>query len=132
MSTAQFESQLEKLIPMYNNMYKKEKPEDHLAITQGYCSLLSVATREETLPVIEPMIDHILNTFFPLICKQVCSIFAPELTRQLDYGDANMLKNHSEMLRSVEIIAKQFIDTVLGFLFTRLQKGVRTMFTFSC
>jgi hypothetical protein len=35
-----------------------------------------------------------------------------------------MLKNHSEMLRSVEIVAKQFIDTVLGFLFTRLQKGV--------
>eukprot|EP01127_Copromyxa_protea_P018695 TRINITY_DN5940_c0_g1_i1.p1 TRINITY_DN5940_c0_g1~~TRINITY_DN5940_c0_g1_i1.p1 ORF type:complete len:1700 (-),score=516.03 TRINITY_DN5940_c0_g1_i1:86-4894(-) len=111
MSTAQFETQLEKLIPLYNNMYKKEKPEDHLAITQGYCSLLSVATREETLPVIEPMIDGILNTFFPLICKQ------------LDYGDGNMLKNHSEMLRSVEIIAKQFIDTVLTFLFMRLQKG---------
>ena len=71
MATNQFQSHLEKLIPLFNNMYKKEKPEDHFAITQGYCSLLSVATREETIHAIEPMLDGILNTFFPLICRGV-------------------------------------------------------------
>lgn len=109
MTTAQLETQLARLIPVFHGMFKKEKPDDHLPVTQGYRDLLSVAAREEMRPTLEPMLEMILNVLFPLACRPV------------DYSVSSGLKNNNELLRSLEILASAYIDTVLTYIFTKLE-----------
>jgi len=110
MATASLEAQLPKLVPIFNGMYSKEKPPDYLSITQGYCNLLLVVIQGDSLAtLLEPMREKILNTLFPLVCKTP------------DFTDSAQIKNHNEILRSIEILSRRWMDEVLTYLLQRLE-----------
>eukprot|EP01125_Pyxidicula_operculata_P019218 TRINITY_DN694_c5_g1_i1.p1 TRINITY_DN694_c5_g1~~TRINITY_DN694_c5_g1_i1.p1 ORF type:complete len:1709 (+),score=479.86 TRINITY_DN694_c5_g1_i1:28-5154(+) len=109
MDSGQLSANLPKLLPAYQNLYKKEKLLDYLPITQGLCNLLLVACQGDTANVLEPMRDSILNLLFPLIC------------RPPDFTDSSQIKNHNEMLRCFEIVAKRWMDEILTYLFNKLE-----------
>jgi len=61
------------------------------------------------------LLDLVLNTLFPLTCRPV------------DYSQPISLKNNNELLRSMEICAKAFVDRVLAFLFQKLESKDATV-----
>lgn len=116
LATPQLQKEVPVLVPILNGMYKKEAHEHHVAITQAYRDLLLVSTKEElhalwaeTGPKEKPsLLDVVLNTLFPLACRPV------------DFTQQGSLKNNNELLRSIEICAKAFIDRILTFLFQKV------------
>ncbi len=90
LSKEQLETQLPKLIPVFLEVYKKEK--DQLPITQGFFMVLEAATREGNR-FLDPFLPKILPILHPFACM------IPE------YGNAATIKNYNELLRCIQQIS---------------------------
>lgn len=101
-----YESNIQKLVPTYLGMYKKEKYADFLPISQGLCAALEAGVEMKSLQL-EMLLPSILQTIHPLVC------------RQPDYSSPSTVKNHNEMLRCIEILGREYLDQVLNFVTSR-------------
>ena len=100
------EARLPKLIPAYLMMYKKEKYQDHLPISHGLCSTLKEAVKT---PAMAALLPSVLMTLHPLV------------SRPVDFAHPSTAKNHNELLRSFEILARYDLEQVLQFIIGRFQ-----------
>ena len=100
------EARLGKVVAKALEMYKKERPADHLPISQGLYALVLEAGKTRA---IEPMVPLLLSSLHPLIC------------RPPDPAQPSTLKNHNEQLRIVEAIARAELDATLSFVVGRFQ-----------
>ena len=100
------EIRLPKLVPAYLMKYSKENFKDHLPISHGLCSTLKVAVTSVALQALMP---SILQTLHPLISKPV------------DFTVPATQKNHNELLRCFEILARYDLEGVLQFVIGRFQ-----------
>jgi hypothetical protein len=103
-----FDAELMKLLPIFLGMYKKEAIGNHLPVSQGLCAVFEVAVSDGRY-ALEPQLPLILGTLHPLIAVPI------------DYKQPSTVKNHNEMLRCFEILARTFQDQVLTFITHRLQ-----------
>lgn len=100
------EARLPKLIPSYLMMYKKEKIQDHLSISHGLCSTLKEAVKT---PTFAALLQPVLMTLHPLI------------SRPVDFAHPTTAKNHNELLRCLEVLARYDLEAVLQFVIGRFQ-----------
>ena len=100
------EARLGKVIGKCLEMYKKEKASDHLPISQGLYTMVAEACKTRA---IEPLAPLLLSSLHPLICRPV------------DMTSPSTLKNHNEMLRIIECIARADLDPTLNFIVHRFQ-----------
>lgn len=105
MPRANFEEQLPRLLPALLALYKKEKK--HLPITQGMCSVLSVAVKDGS-QVLEPLLPTLLPTLHALACQPT------------DQRDSGAIKNANEMHRCFGIIGLVFAEPLCTFLVGKL------------
>ena len=101
------EQRLGKVVPRCLEMYKKEKPADHLPISQGLYYLATEACKSK--PAIDPLLPLLLSALHPLI------------SRPVDAAVPSTVKNHAEMLRIVEVLARAELEPVLSFIVGRFQ-----------
>lgn len=100
------ELRLPKLITRYLETYKKEKPADHLPISHGLCSSLKEGVKAASLV---PLIQPLLLNLHPQVCRPV------------DFTAPSTAKNHNELLRIFEILARWDLDLILNFVIGRFQ-----------
>lgn len=100
----QLDAQLPQLVPNILGIYKKEK--EHLPVTQGFNSLLTVAVRSSN--ALEALLPQILNTIHPLTCV------IP------DGSNGIAIKNHNELLRCFQTIGITYSDTIISYLLERV------------
>jgi len=106
-----FTQTLPKLIPSYLGMYKKEKPSDYLPISTGLAMIMKVSVKEPHRGLLLPLLlPQIFQTIHPLVC------------RPIDFKDNKSLKNHNELLRCFENIARGFPDETIDFVVQRFQE----------
>ena len=103
----QLEQRLPKVIPRYLDTYKKEKPLDHLAVSVGLYHLLQSACQWDKL--VEPLLPQLLPQLHHLVCRPV------------DVREAGSVKNHNELLRVLELLARSELDATLAFVVNRFQ-----------
>jgi hypothetical protein len=112
MTRANFEDQLPRLLPALLALYKKEK--EQLPITQGMCSVLAVAVKDNSA-ALEPLLPALFAALHPLACVPV------------DMSDSNAVKNSNELHRCFGIIGTAFAEPIVSFLISKLDsKDVRT------
>jgi len=107
MPKEQFEAQLPKLVPLFLKLYSKEK--QHLPITQGLSTLLSVCIEFEN-PILEPHLTPILQVLHPLTCAGNNTV--PD--------NPAVAKNNNELLRCFEILGCGYSEQLCSFLLARL------------
>jgi hypothetical protein len=111
MTRANFAEQLPRLLPALLALYKKEK--EQLPITQGMCSVLAVAAKDNSA-ALEPLLPALFAALHPLACTPV------------DMSDSNAVKNSNELHRCFGIIGTAFAEPIVSFLIGRLEvKDVR-------
>lgn len=103
-----FEDRLNKIIPQYFAMYKKEKFPEHQPISHGFAILLRAACKDES-KVLEPQLSNVLNGLHPFVCKPP------------DLANPATAKNHNELLRCFEVCGRAYLPTVLTFVINRFQ-----------
>jgi len=106
LTRAQFESQLPRVLPAILNMYKKDH--DHLAITQGLTSVLTVGVRDGSRSL-EPHLQLVLGSLHPLVC-------AP-----LDVTNSSAVRNRNELLRCFGVVGQIFPTETLNFCIAKLE-----------
>ncbi|KJE96498.1 hypothetical protein CAOG_06818 [Capsaspora owczarzaki ATCC 30864] len=108
LSREQFDIQLPKLVPGVLALYKKHN--EHLPITAGMCMILETAVKEDTR-ALDPLLEQTLQTLQPMVAIPI------------DYGSSTSLKNHNELLRCFEILARSYSDRVVAFLIQKLENS---------
>ena len=84
MTRQQFDEQLPRLLPALLALYKKES--QHLPITQGMCSVLSVAVKDDA-GALEPLLPALFQVLHPLACVPT------------NMSDGSAIKNANELHR---------------------------------
>ena len=103
----QLEQRLPKVIPRYVETYKKEKATDHLPVSIGLYHLLQSTCQYEK--AIEPHLPQLLPALHQLVCRPV------------DVREVASVKNHNELLRMFELLARSELDATLAFVVNRFQ-----------
>jgi maestro heat-like repeat-containing protein family member 1 len=106
LSTQAFETNLQRLVPTYLAMYKKEKASEHLPISQGLTSTLEAALERKS-ERLELLLPSLLSGLHPLVC------------RPIDVMNPSTIKCQNELLRHFELMARYNLDGVLTFVVNR-------------
>ena len=101
------DGRLVKVVPRYLDTYKREKAVDHLPVSVGLYHLLQSACQHER--VVEPHLPQLLPALHQLVCRPV------------DVREAASVKNHNELLRLFELLARSELDATLTFVVNRFQ-----------
>jgi hypothetical protein len=101
-----FEEKLQRLLPAYSAMYKKERFDDFRPITHGLSMTIQQAALENPV-CLEPHLDLILTTLHPI------------LARPVDFKNPNTLRNAQELLRIYETLARAMPTRVLQWIINR-------------
>jgi len=103
----QLETRLPKLLPRYIEAYKREKSTDQLDVSIGLYHLLHAACQYEK--VMEIHLPLLLPPLHQLVCRPV------------DVRELTSVKNHNELLRMFELLARCELDATLSFVVNRFQ-----------
>ena len=103
----QLETRLPKVLPKYLETYKKEKPLDQLPVSVGLYHMLASACQYEK--VVEVHLPQLLPALHQLVCRPV------------DVREVGSVKNHNELLRIFELLARSELDATLAFVVNRFQ-----------
>lgn len=105
---AQYEQQIPKLIPVVLQLWRVKEPiGDSLPITLGMFQIILKANKDNAY-ALQPLLPQMMQ----LMTTMVCTPF--------EETDGAATKNHNELLRCIEYLARQYVDSVIGFLLQRL------------
>jgi hypothetical protein len=118
LSNRDFGARLERLLTTYLQMFKKERPADHLPVTLGLSSMLVKAVSDDSFFETGVLLNQVLTGLHELICLPPADPVA----------NPTGLRNAGEVLRCFEILCRALPDQVLTFVVNRFQikqTGVR-------
>ncbi len=107
---AQYDQLVPKVIPAVLQLWRlggKDSPAECLPVTLGVFQIVAKAQREDSY-ALQPLLPQLLQHMNQMVCTP------------FDENDALATRNHNELLRCVEYLARQYVDSVIGYLLQRL------------
>ena len=97
------------MVPVVLQLWRtsKESLGEGLPATLGMFQIVHKAQREEAY-ALQPLLPQMLQVINGMVCTPYPS------------DDSMAIKNHNELLRCIEYMARAYVDTVIGYLLQRL------------